>query len=115
MNHSLDSTSNLVDLLQYRASEKPGFEAYTWLSDQRPALSMTYQELNLRARSIAILLESAGATNQPVVVAYPAGLEFIVAFFGCLYAGAIAVPVYPPGANRGLGRLTSIIGDCGAR
>jgi natural product biosynthesis luciferase-like monooxygenase protein len=115
MNQPLDSISNLVDLLRYRASAKPGFEAYTWLSDQRPALSLTYQELDLRARSIAILLESAGARNQPVVVAYPAGLEFIVAFFGCLYAGAIAVPVYPPGANRGLGRLTSIIGDCGAR
>src|SRR5690606_9862734 len=43
---------------------------------------------------------------------YPSGLEFVEAFFGCLYAGVIAVPAYPPRKNQKLGRLQSIIDSC---
>ena len=45
---------------------------------------------------------------------YPAGLEFIAAFFGCLYAGVIAVPLPPPNLaqpQRTLPRLRAIISD----
>jgi natural product biosynthesis luciferase-like monooxygenase protein len=115
MSRHLDSISNFVELLRYRASAKPEFEAYTWLSDDGHAQSVTHAELDLRARSVAAQLKCAGVTKKPVVLAYPAGLEFIAGFFGCLYAGAIAVPVYPPGARRGMDRLAAIIGDCRAQ
>jgi len=46
---------------------------------------------------------------------YPSGLEFITAFFGCLYAGVIAVPVYPPRRNQKLSRLLSIVNDSQAK
>lgn len=115
MSQSLDTISNVVELLRYRASTNPDFEAYTWLSDAGLAVGLSYAELDAQARNIAVLLKAAGATNKPVVLAYPAGLEFIVAFFGCLYSGAIAVPVYPPGARRGLDRLAAVISDCGAQ
>ncbi len=39
---------------------------------------------------------------------FPPGLEFITAFFGCLYAGAVAVPVYPPRSGLTLSRLDAI-------
>ncbi|MES1244335.1 MAG: amino acid adenylation domain-containing protein, partial [Acidobacteriota bacterium] len=45
---------------------------------------------------------------------YPPGLDFVAAFFGCLYAGAVAVPAYPPRSARGQPRLRSIAADCGA-
>jgi natural product biosynthesis luciferase-like monooxygenase protein len=115
MNRSLGPIPNLVELLRYRAIAKPDFEAYTWLSDDEQARSLSYAELDLKARSIATQLKSAGVAKEPVVLAYPAGLEFIAGFFGCLYAGAIAVPVYPPGARRGMDRLVAIIGDCKAQ
>src|SRR5579864_1661751 len=115
MSLPLDSISNLVDLLRYRAAAEPGLQIYTWLSDEQPISSLTYEQLDSRARRVAAMLISAGATKDPVLLAYPAGLEFIVGFFGCLYAGAIAVPVYPPNTSRGLDRLASIVGDCGAR
>jgi natural product biosynthesis luciferase-like monooxygenase protein len=110
-----NSASNLVELLRHRAASKSGFQAYTWLSEERATASLSYEELDGRARSIAVLLKSAGAAKSPVLLAYPPGLDFIAAFFGCLYAEAIAVPVYPPDANRGWDRLASIAGDCGAR
>ncbi len=48
---------------------------------------------------------------------YEPGLDFITAFFGCLYAGAIAVPAYPPAGARGQGlsKLRAILADSGAR
>jgi natural product biosynthesis luciferase-like monooxygenase protein len=115
MNHFSDSVSNLVELLRHWAGKKPGFQAFTWLSEGRHRASLNYAELDCRARSIAILLKSVGAAKSPVLLAYPPGLDFIAGFFGCLYAGAIAVPVYPPDASRGWARLNSIAGNCGAR
>src|SRR6185369_12396946 len=46
---------------------------------------------------------------------YPAGLDFIVGFFGCLYAGVVAVPAYPPRMNRSLERIEAIAADCEAK
>ncbi len=56
-----------------------------------------------------------GAAGEPVLLVFPAGLDFIVAFFGCLYASAIAVPRHPPRANQSLGRLQAVAGNVGAR
>jgi len=110
-----DSVSNLVELLRHRAETKSGYEAYTWLVEERLPTFLSYEELDLRARSIAAMLNARGAAHSPVLLAYPAGLDFISAFFGCLYSGAIAVPVYPPSGSRGWDRLISISRDCRAR
>ncbi len=61
---------------------------------------MTYAELDRQARIIGAYLQHQGATNQPVLVIHPPGLAFVTAFLGCLYAGAIAVPTYPPRLRR---------------
>jgi len=45
---------------------------------------------------------------------YQPGLDYISAFFGCLYAGVIAVPAYPPKPDRSLPRLQAIIADTNA-
>src|SRR5439155_14934353 len=76
---------------------------------------LTYGDLHREAQRIAGLLRSAGAGREPVLLLYPPGLEYISAFFGCIYAGAIAVPAYPPHRNRSLDRLTGIVADSRAR
>jgi natural product biosynthesis luciferase-like monooxygenase protein/FkbM family methyltransferase len=70
--------------------------------------------LDRRARAIAAKLQAQGMEGRRVLLLYPAGLEYIAAFFGCLYAGAVAVPTYPPRLNRNLLRLQSIVADAGA-
>ncbi|HEU4509394.1 MAG TPA: condensation domain-containing protein, partial [Pyrinomonadaceae bacterium] len=102
----------LVELLRARAESQPDRNAYTFLLDgETDELSVTYRELDQRARAIAVHLQRAGAEGQPVLLLYPPGLEYIAAFFGCLYAGAVAVPVYPPTSRRSLPRLVSIVKD----
>jgi acyl-CoA synthetase (AMP-forming)/AMP-acid ligase II len=70
--------------------------------------------LDLQAFAIATSLQNLGASGERALLIYPPGLEFIAAFFGCLYAGVVAVPAYPPRRNQSLSRLQSIVADAGA-
>jgi amino acid adenylation domain-containing protein len=108
-------SETLVELLRARALQQPDRVAYTFLLDgEAEELHLTYSELDRRARSVAAWLQSFKATGEHVLLLYPPGLEYIVAFFGCVYAGAVAVPAYPPRLNRSLGRLQSIVADAQA-
>ena len=107
--------STLVELLEYRAEKQPNQVAYTFIEQGEEAGKLTYGELERQARVIAAHLQSREAFGERTMLLYPPGLEFIAAFFGCLYAGAIAVPAYPPRPNQNLSRLQSIIGDAQAR
>jgi natural product biosynthesis luciferase-like monooxygenase protein len=104
--------STLVDLLCRRAIEQPDRLAYIFLADgENEETRLTYGELDRKARLGAALLQSMGATGERVLLLYPPGLDYIAAFFGCLYAGAVAVPVYPPRRNKTISRIASIITD----
>ncbi|HEU5130551.1 MAG TPA: AMP-binding protein, partial [Pyrinomonadaceae bacterium] len=106
----------LIELLRTRAESQPNSHAYTFLVDgETTEVSVTYGELDQQARTIGAHLQSVHAEGQPVLLLYPPGLEYIAAFFGCLYAGAIAVPVYPPTSRRSLPRLASIVKDARPR
>jgi amino acid adenylation domain-containing protein len=108
--------SSFVHLLRQRALEQPEQQIYSFLPDgENEEASLTYGELDLRARAIAGVLQSEGEAGDRVLLVYPAGLEYIAGFFGCLYAGMIAVPVYPPRPNRTLERFQSIVADADAR
>ena len=72
---------------------------------------LTYGELDRRARQIGGWLQARGSAGKPVLLVYPQGLDFIAAFFGCLYAGAIAIPAYPPRRNRRATRICCMVSD----
>jgi acyl-CoA synthetase (AMP-forming)/AMP-acid ligase II len=76
--------------------------------------TLTYKELDRQARAIATLLLDMKASGERALLLYPAGLEFVAGFFGCLYAGVVAIPSYPPDParlNRTLPRLRAIAAD----
>jgi acyl-CoA synthetase (AMP-forming)/AMP-acid ligase II len=109
----------LVDMLRTRAQCDAGRLAYTFLIDgEREGDTLTYGELDRRARSIAVLLAARGVrAGDRALLLYPPGLDFIPAFFGCLYAGVVAVPSYPPSPGqvaRALPRLLAVAADAEA-
>jgi acyl-CoA synthetase (AMP-forming)/AMP-acid ligase II len=107
--------ATLVELLRRRALQQPDQLAYTFLVDgESDELNLTYRELDHQARTIGAMLQGLGATGKPVLLLYPQGLAYMAAFFGCVYAGAIAVPTYPPSLNQKLTRLYSIVADAQA-
>ncbi|HEY2881987.1 MAG TPA: fatty acyl-AMP ligase, partial [Pirellulales bacterium] len=109
--------SNLVDLLRHRASHQPNDPAFYYLVDgEQEEIRWTYAELDRRARAIAAWLQSLGLQGERALLLYPAGLDFIAAFFGCVYAGVVAVPAYPPRKNsRSFERIEAISGDAEAK
>ena len=104
----MSSFSNLVDLLRDRAEHKPDQLAYRFLADgETSQQTLTYLQLHQQAVQIASYLQSFLSPGDRVLVVYPysAGLEFIAAFFGCLYAGAIAVTDNPPVSPQAIVKL----------
>lgn len=101
--------ATLVELLRWRAAVQPQQISYTFLRDSDGcAESVTYAALDEQARALAVCLEAAGARGERVLVLYPPGLKYIAAFFGCLYAGATAVPAVSPRPHRPMARLQTI-------
>ena len=105
--------ANLIELLRWRAYHQPERRAYTFLgTGEAEECSVKYGELDRQVRTIAARLQNMGvASGERALLFYPSGLEYVAAFFGCLYAGVIAVPAYPPRLNRPNFRLRSMVAD----
>lgn len=102
--------TSLLDILSDRAHNQSEQQAYVFLHNgETESGSLTYGELDRQARAIAAQIQSW--QGERALLIYPSGLEFITAFFGCLYAGVVAVPVYPPRRNQNSAQLLSIVND----
>ena len=110
------SSASLVTLLEHRAATQPDDEAYLFLSDRgaREA-ALTFAQLRDRARGVAAGLLQKGAPGDRALLIFPQGLDFIVAFFGCLMAGVIAVPMMVPRRQSTRDSSASIVADCAPR
>jgi len=106
---------SVVELLRWRARRSPDQWAFTSLRDgESEASRLSFSELDREARRIGAELQAAGARGQRALMLYPAGIEFVTAFYGCLYAGTVAIPAYPPDPqrlDRSLARLRVMIED----
>jgi acyl-CoA synthetase (AMP-forming)/AMP-acid ligase II/3-oxoacyl-(acyl-carrier-protein) synthase/acyl carrier protein len=104
---------SFLEVLASRAKQAPDRMAFLFLENgDREAARLTFGELEERARSAATRLLTVALPGDRALLLYPSGLDFIVAFLGCLYAGVIAVPAYPPRRNRSDERLRAVVRDC---
>lgn len=105
--------TDLVAVLQHWARTQPDRPAFYFADHERPDdLCLTYGDLDAKARNLAGFLQKLGGTGQRVLLLYPPVLDFVIGFFGCLYAGATAVPAFPPRRNRKGQRIHGIAKDC---
>ncbi|MDZ7831610.1 MAG: SDR family NAD(P)-dependent oxidoreductase [Desulfobacterales bacterium] len=115
----VDSIDSFSELLQYRAKDAPDRLLFTYLEDgENESAQMTYRDLDQKARAIAAELLSVCRPGDRALLLYLPDLNYIAGFMGCLYAGIIAVPAYPPDPSRlaqTLPRLKGIIEDSGAK
>jgi len=109
---------SILGQLQLLADEHPNKLLYSYLDvDGDPIESYTYASFLLRAEAIAehLLSRDRFTAGDRLLLAYPPGLEMICAFFGCVRAGLIPVPVYPPssrGFQSALYKMVHIARDC---
>lgn len=108
--------STLVDVLRYWANTQPNKVAYYYTDGETDAdTSITFAELDHVARAIAVKILETNKPGSRGLLLYPPGAdEFVSGFFGCLYAGCICVPAYPPRRSRKGARIQGIAQDCQA-
>jgi amino acid adenylation domain-containing protein/thioester reductase-like protein len=110
--------ATLVDMLRRRAKLRGDARVYSFIHDDGRRDSLTFGELDRRARAIAQRLSAQIDPGDRVLLLHPPGLDYAIAFYGCLYAGCVAVPAFPPNdgrTRRGSERLSVIVADAGAR
>ncbi|MGZ3458113.1 MAG: fatty acyl-AMP ligase, partial [Archangium sp.] len=110
--------TTLLELLEERAESRREAPLFTFVEDA-PGDETVLGNAGLlrRARSIGAALQQVAAAGERAVLLYPPGLEYVAGFFGCLAAGVVAVPAYPPDPTRlerTLPRLRAIIQDAQA-
>jgi len=107
--------STVVELLRYRALHQTQQLSFTFLQEGETAsASWTYEALDRLSRAIASQLQVMNLSGERALLLYPPGLDYLAAFFGCLYAGVVAVPAYPPRNHRNTPRIGAIASDAQA-
>jgi acyl-CoA synthetase (AMP-forming)/AMP-acid ligase II/alpha-ketoglutarate-dependent taurine dioxygenase len=108
----------LAHVLRSRAETQGDRVALRFLSpDGQAAETLDYGALDRRARAIAANLALHAVPGDRALILLPSGPDYVAAFFGCFYAGLVAVPAYPPESLRPhhLARLAGMIADAGPR
>ena len=107
------SCRTLVELLRWRADSSPDRVVYRFLpGDGKPEIRITYAELDRRARMLASRIADVAAQGDRALLLVPAGIDYVSAYFACLYSGVVAVPAYPPNPRRPDPRIPGIVADC---
>lgn len=106
--------TNLLEILVYYAEASPAKIAYQFICE-KGCQTITYKELDTKAKALAALLQQYPSRGERAMLLLPPGLDYIIALFGCLYAGMIAVPAYPPRRNRHSERMSAIVEDAQAK
>ena len=105
--------SSLVALLARRAETQPDERAYLFLSDRGEEESaLTFRELHEAAQALAARLNGVARPGDRALLVFPPGVEFMIAFFGCLIARVIAVPMMPPRRQSARDSSAGIMADC---
>ncbi|QOF82018.1 non-ribosomal peptide synthetase [Variovorax sp. 38R] len=113
--HPVDFVTHLRSL----AAQRPDDIALIAITDRDGAAldtPISYRTLDARVRGLATHLQRAFAPGGRALIMLDNSDDYVVSFFACLYAGLVAVPVFPPESTRKrhLGKLEGIAADAGA-
>lgn len=106
--------NNLLELLDRRVAEDPEFESLIFLEDGESISDiLTYRKLKEQAQRLAGFFQSTRMQGERVMLSLPHNLTYFIGLYGCLYAGIVAIPAFPPRNNRNMNRIAKILEDSG--
>ncbi|KAH8048729.1 ligase [Aureococcus anophagefferens] len=93
--------ADLLAVFETWVAQKPTALVHTFLEgDGSESDSYTMGQLNQATNGVAALIAAKVKPGERALLCYPPGLDFLVAFYGCLKAGVVAVPVFPPDPRK---------------
>ena len=102
----------LVSVARSQAGRRPHEIAFTFLADgDRDERNRTFAELDSGARRVAGRLAARVRRGDRVLIALPPGLDFVEAFLGIQYAGAVPVQAHAPDGQRTGDRTRAVVAD----
>lgn len=105
--------STIPDVLTRRAAQTPDALAYSFLADGETLTeAVSFADLHRRVQALARHLVAHTQPGDRILLLYPPGIDYVVAVIGCLCAGRVAVPAYPPKPRRPDARLAALVADC---
>lgn len=104
----------IVNYLQTHARNHSELPAFTFLQGGSES-TYTFAQLEKNAYQLAQGLLTLGRSGDRVVVLCPPGLDYITALFGCMFAGMVAVPLYPPRLKQRTDRIQKVLSSSGAK
>lgn len=107
--------TSLVDCLAYWTEIQPDDVAYRVTDGEEEETELTYSQFARRVAAVAARLTQLGMRGERALLLYPQGIDFLIGYYGCLAAGTIAVPAYPPRRNRNMARIQAISDDAQAK
>jgi acyl-CoA synthetase (AMP-forming)/AMP-acid ligase II len=111
----LDADETIVDVLRRQAESRRGQTGFAFAADaERAGGSCTFDGLHAATQVLARSLGRQGLYRRRVLLVYPPGLDFVAAFFACLSAGVVAVPLAPPRSAAERGHLIRVALASGA-
>src|SRR5580692_1263554 len=107
---------SILEVLRQRAADDPTTVVYRFAFEDNSVVGeLTYADVDARARAIGGWLQSKGCHGRPVSLIFLPGLDYVAAFFGTLYAGAVAVPLSPPASPPAVARVEAVLADTNCR
>ena len=89
--------ASLVAVLEHRAATQGDERALVFLTDRGAEdSSLTFRQLHDAANAVAKRLATVAQPGERALLVFPPGIEFVIAFYGCLIARVIAVPMMVP-------------------
>ncbi len=108
--------ATLVDYVHRNSLDNGEELAYRFIDYSRERdgdpQELTWSQFGKRLRAVAARLQQVAKPGDRVAILAPQGLEYVVAFFGCLFGGVIAVPLFDPDEPGQIDRLHAVLGDC---
>ncbi|TYO61634.1 fatty acyl-AMP ligase [Bradyrhizobium hipponense] len=109
----METFRSLVAVLARRAADQGDDRAYVFVSDRgTEEAALTFRQLHDAATALASRLIATARPGDRAILVFPPGIEFLVAFFGCLMAGIIAVPMMMPRRNSARDASAAILANC---
>ena len=106
--------SKICDILDNNFKKYADKRLYLFFDGYEVVESVTYSEFEQRVKNFAGYMQSLKSAGARALILLPSSVDYLTAYFGCMYSNTVSVPLYEINEENQINDLKSIIENCGA-